>query len=72
MLPATGWQHRGFIIPQVVTHSLVLLKMGKITARNMLSCLELLISRYCCIYLVYIIYVNYARSRKYQIMKYIC
>jgi len=27
----------------------VLLKMGKIIARNMLSWLELLISRYCCI-----------------------
>jgi len=29
MLPAGGRQHnRGFIIPQAVTHSLVLLKMG--------------------------------------------
>ena len=28
---------RGFIIPQSVTHSLVLLKMGKIIALNMLS-----------------------------------
>jgi len=27
----------------------VLLKMGKIISRNMLSRLELLISRYCCI-----------------------
>ena len=35
--PTTGRQHRGFIIPQAVTHSLVLLKMGKIIARNMLS-----------------------------------
>ena len=26
---ATGRQHRGCIIPQAVTHSLVLLKMGK-------------------------------------------
>ena len=34
---ATGRQHRGCIIPQAVTHSLVLLKMGKIIARNMLS-----------------------------------
>ena len=42
MLPAGGLQHRGCIIPQVVTHSLVLLKMGKIIARNMLSGLELL------------------------------
>jgi len=51
----------------------MLLKMGEIIARNMLSWLELLISRYCFIYLVvYIIYTNDARSRKYQIMKYIC
>ena len=27
---ATGRQHRGCIIPQAVTHSLVLLKMGKL------------------------------------------
>ena len=33
------------IIPQTVTHSLVLLKIGKIISRNMLSWLELLISR---------------------------
>ena len=32
-----GRQRRGCIIPQAVTHSLVLLKMGKIIARNMLS-----------------------------------
>ena len=32
-----GRQHRRCIIPQAVTHSLVLLKMGKIIARNMLS-----------------------------------
>ena len=37
MLPAGGRQHRGCIIPQAVTHSLVLLKMGKIISRNMLS-----------------------------------
>ena len=30
MLPANGRQHHGSIIPQTVTHSLVLLKMGKI------------------------------------------
>jgi len=43
--------------------------MGKIISRKMLSWLELLISRYCCIYLVvYIIYINEARSSKYQIM----
>ena len=34
---ATGRQHRGCIIPQSVTHSLVLLKMGILIARNMLS-----------------------------------
>ena len=46
---ATCRQHRGCVIPQAVTQSLVLLKMGKIISRNMLSWLELLISRYCCI-----------------------
>jgi len=44
-----GRQHRGCIKPQAVTHSLELLKMGKIIARNVLGWLELLISRYCCI-----------------------
>jgi len=48
-LPASGRQHREYSIPQAVTHSLVLLKIGKIIARNMLNWLELLISRYCCI-----------------------
>ena len=46
---ATARQHRGRIIPQAVTHSLVTLKVGKMIARNMLSWLELLINRYCCI-----------------------
>jgi len=32
-----GRQHPGSIIPQTVTHSLVLLKIGKIISRNMLS-----------------------------------
>jgi len=49
MLPAGGRQHRGCIILQAVTHSLMLLKMGKIIARNMLDWLELLTRRYCCI-----------------------
>jgi len=49
MLPAGGRQHREYIIPQAVTHSLVLLKMGKIISRNTLSWLELLMSRHCCI-----------------------
>ena len=65
---ATGRHHRGYIIPQAVTHILVLLKMGKIFARNMLSWMELLINRYCCIYfVVYIIYINDARSNNYQV-----
>ena len=52
------------ITPQAVTHSLVLLKMGKIICRNMLSWLELLINRYCCIWLVvYIIYLSDQSSR---------
>jgi len=67
MLPAGGQQHCGCIVPQAVTHSLVLLKMGKIIARNILSWLELLIDCYCCIWLVvHIIYINDARSSKYQ------
>ena len=33
----TGRQHPGYIIPQAVTHSLMLLKMGEFDARNMLS-----------------------------------
>ena len=31
---ATGRQHRGCIIPQAVTHNIVLLKMGEIIARK--------------------------------------
>ena len=46
---ATGRQHFGYIMPQAVTHSLVLPKMGEIIARNMLNWLELLINRYYCI-----------------------
>jgi hypothetical protein len=34
---ATSRQHRECFIPQAVTHSLVLLKMGGINARNMLN-----------------------------------
>ena len=56
---ANGRQHHGCILPQAVTHSLMLLKMGRIIARNMLSWLESLLSRYCRIYLVvYIIYIS--------------
>ena len=36
-IQATGRQQRGCIIPQAVTHSLVLLKIGEIIARNMFS-----------------------------------
>ena len=32
-----AWQRRGCIVQHVVTHSLVLLKMDKIIARNMLN-----------------------------------
>jgi len=47
--PAIGRQHLGCNIHQAVTHILLLLKMGKIIARNMLSWLEILMSGYCCI-----------------------
>jgi len=46
---ATSRQHCGFIIPQALTHSIVLLKMGVIIAQNTLSWLESLINHYCCI-----------------------
>ena len=58
---ACGIMHRykadRCIIPQAVTHSLVLLKTGKITARNMLSSLELLLLSYLvgCLYYLYFI-----------------
>ena len=34
---ATGQHHPGYIIPQAVTHSPVILKMGGFSARNMMS-----------------------------------
>jgi hypothetical protein len=44
--------------------------MDEIIARNMLSLLELLINRYYCIWLVvYIICINDAWSKKYQIFE---
>jgi len=58
--PATSWAHHA----TAVTHSLVLLKMGEIIARNMLSWLELLINPYCCIKLV--IYIISIRKFKFQ------
>jgi len=44
MHPRCYRQHRGCIIPQAVSQSLALLRMGKIIARKMLSLLELLIN----------------------------
>jgi hypothetical protein len=34
---ATGLQHRGCIIPQAVTHGIMLEKMGGLNAQNMFS-----------------------------------
>jgi len=36
-IQATSRQHRGHITSQAVTHSLALLKIGKMIVRNMLS-----------------------------------
>ena len=55
---ATGRQHRRCIIPQAVKHSLVLLKMGEIVARNMLSWLELLINRFVASSLLSILFMH--------------
>jgi len=55
---ANSRQHLQCITPQAVTHSLVLLRMGEIIARNMLSWLELLTNRYCCNKLVVYIIVS--------------
>jgi len=57
-IQATGRQHLGCIIPQAVTHSLVLLKMRGINARNVLSWLKLLINLYCCIQLMFISFMS--------------
>jgi hypothetical protein len=59
---ATGRQHRGCIIPQAVTYSLVLLKMDGINARNMLSWLKLLKPLLLHLVGVYIIYMINAIS----------
>ena len=72
MFPAaTGRQHRGYIVPQAVTHSLTLLKMG-----NCLKHVELIgiINKPLLLNLVgvYIIYINDARSNKYKIYLYVC
>ena len=61
MLPATGRQNRGCIIPQTVTHSLVLLKMGKIMPESVL--VTGIINKPLLLHwlVVYIIYINDAR-----------
>ena len=64
---ATGRQHRWVHYITSCKHSPMLLKMGEIIARNMLSCLELLINRYCCIkFVVCVICINDVRSNEYQ------
>ena len=64
---ATGRQHRRCIIPQAITHSLLLLKMGK---NNCPKHVELtgIINKTLLLHLVgvYVIYVNDAWSNKYQ------
>ena len=39
---ATGRQHRGCIIPQAVTHSLALLRMGKIITQKQAELIEII------------------------------
>ena len=61
MLPATGRQHRGCITPQAVTHSLELLKMGKIIARQHVELTgfikkPLLLHLVGCLYYLYLIF----------------
>ena len=64
MLPATGRQHRRCIIPQAVTHSLVLLKMGEIIAPKQVELIGiinkplLLHPDGCLYYLYFIIFVE--------------
>ena len=54
MLPAFGRQYRGgCITPQAVTHSLVLLKMGKIISRNIIINKPLLLHLVGCLYYLY-------------------
>ena len=72
MLPVAGRQHRRCIIPQAVTHSLVLLKNGqnnfpKHVELNGIINKPLLLHLFGCL-----IYINDAPSSKYQIIKYIC
>ena len=52
--PHPGYRSATLWMPYTTNfkYSLVLVKMGEIVARNILSCLELLINRYCFIHLV--------------------
>ena len=67
-LPATGRQHRGCIIPQTVTHSLVLLD-GRDQRPKHVELIGIF-NKPLLLHLVgvYIIYINDARSSKYQIV----
>ena len=73
----SGRQHRGCIIRQAVTHSLVFLKMGKIIARNML--IWLIINKPLSLHLVGCLYYLYqwctvkqiSDDEMYLLMKYI-
>ena len=64
---ANGQQHCGCIIPQAVTQSLVLLKMGVIQHPKHVELIGI-INKPLLLHLVgvYIIYINDARSSKYQ------
>ena len=66
MLPAGDRQHRGCIIPQAVTHSLVLLKMGKIIAQKHVE-LTGIINKLLLLHLVGCLYYLYQRCRVKQI-----
>ena len=72
MNPRWCRQRRGCIIPQVIKHSLVLLKMGGINARNMLSLLELLnkplLLHLVGVYIIYIliVFINIAEPEAYR------
>ena len=59
-------QHLGCILPQAVTRTIVLLKMGGINSRNILSWLELLINRYSCIWLFISFISSCVRGQKWQ------
>ena len=71
MLPAGEWQHRGCFIPQAVTHSLVLLKMGKIIARKHVELTgiinkPLLLHLVACLYYLYFIVFFFRLAKQSQ------